>query len=287
MTTRINCMLGAGVAVAGLALGAHQAGVSQPEGQPERQPERQSGATDDPVELRVALVRRLEEVRAIESTIQSAIDKLDAGADADDVRQMFRPGSFDGRRRRGPGGEDRADRPPPEASPLDDPEKLDAFLLEHLPEIHDFIERVKERSPEAAERIIQFNKERLGPIAAIQFTDPPLFDLRLDEYRVGAELFGKQREYIQTATDKGADAPDAIGVKNELEALLNRQFDLRIAIHQHEIAAVEQRVSALQKELQQMESERAQSIARRLEFLTDLDRHRRDRRDGDRRRGPR
>jgi hypothetical protein len=280
MTTRLLWTLGA-VSAAGLAIGAHQAATPA---QPERQPERQTSDSDDPAELRVALVRRLEEVRAIESNIQSAIDKLDAGADADDVRQMFRPGSFDGRRRRGP-GDDRPDRPQPEASPLDDPEKLDAFLLDHLPEIHDFIERVKERSPEAAERIIQFNMERLGPIAAIQFTDPPLFDLRLDEYRVGGELFGKQREYMQVATDKGADSPDAVGVKDALEALLNRQFDLRIAIHQHEIAAVEHRVSALQEELQQMESEREQAIARRLEFLTDLDRHRRDRRDGDRRRG--
>lgn len=281
-----------GVCVALLLASAHAS--AQP---PDQAPQR-TGAERTPEDLerereilRTRLERRLKQIKEIESQIESAMAKLDEGATPEEVVFSFRPDVFDleprdGGRNGAPrdAGPRDAGRDAPRMNPLDTPERVDAFMKTHLPDLAAWTEEFRQRNPEMAERFMDRLMRQLGPIAALEQTDPVLFTLRLDEYRVGYDILTLHREYREIASENAPDDPRAVEIKRTLATALEQRFDIKLQVLRHEIEMVEGRVTALHEELTEMESGRSQAIARQLKYFTDLSERRRSRR-GDSRRG--
>lgn len=235
---------------------------------------------EDRAALRERLVRRLEQMRGFESYIEGAIRRLDEGADTEEIRRSFRPETFDRGRRPPPPGDEWAD--PNAPSLLDDPERFDAFLAKHLPDMRDRLATLAERDPDLVDRIKHRIARHLSPIAPLEERDPELFELRLDEFRVGAEILDASREYREILEQEGADPQHVADARKALAELLVRHFDLQMASQRHELSTLEDRVNALRQELADMESSREKAIADRLKWFTEPHKWRSDRDD----RGP-
>ena len=259
-------LVGCGM-IAGATPGA--LGAWQPPAQPESQPEARQTAEEEREAYKQRLERRLEEIRAIEAYIESAITKLDEGADPDDIRQGFRSPNFD---RGGPPRRPEGDRlpPPDDRPPPDDPERIRAFIAKHLPDLNAWLDQQAEEDPERARAAAERLWHRLGPIAELEDSDPELFVLRLDDFRVGMAIFDAVRRYREVAAKEGPESDAAAAGRDEIRDLLVRQADLRIDAHRHELATVEARVESLRDELAKMDAERTEMIEKRVELFTDL-----------------
>jgi len=233
--------------------------------------------------LRARLERRLDQVRDVERQIESAIARLDEGASPEEIALSFRPGMLDEGPRDRP--DDRPPPTPPGFEPLDTPERITAFLEEHLPDLAEWMGRFHERNERMAGQFMERLGRQLSPIAALEETDPILFDIRLEEYRTGYRILANQREYRETARAEGVDSEAARTLRRSLVDDLNARFDLRLAALRHELATVEGRVESLREELARTEAEREETIAKQIDYVTDLDRKRwggrRDRERGD------
>lgn len=266
------------VAVAILATSA----LAQP---PERGPQpQQEERTQEDLErerevLRKRLEQRLEQIREIEAQIESAMGKLDEGATPEEIVFSFRPGVFDLHPRDRDGGprDGRPGQDPPPPNPLDTPERVDAFMTEHLPDLAAWMNDFRSRNPEIAERFMDRLMRQLGPIAALEHTDPDLFKLRLEEYRVGYQILEYRGDYRESATSKGPQDPATLAIRRQLAAALELRFDIKLQVLRHEIETVEGRVTALHDELAETESTRSETIDRQLRYFTDLSERRRRR----------
>ncbi|MFM9994449.1 MAG: hypothetical protein ACKVU4_01465 [Phycisphaerales bacterium] len=240
-------------------------------------PPRPRTVEEDREQVKARLTRRQEDLARIQQRIQQAIERLDAGAALDEVRQLAdRPGDRPGDRgpgerdgRRGPGGRERGagdpnDGGPPatrEGGPPDDRgmdrERTLAFVREHLPELWERIEQARQRGEEDHERMIGRLMPRLRELMAER--DERVRDARIAEFRHGQTMFTAAFRYGELVRGGSPEAEQA-AAKAELRTLVGKQFDLRIARHQAEIASLEDRLARLRKDVEEQTSRRDEVI---------------------------
>ncbi len=233
---------------------------SQPAGQPERPTP--DGPRDDRELARARLERRLEEARRNEQRLTEALQRLDAGASLEDVRaaaegpgRPFRGGRGDGAGRPRPPGPDVRRGPGP------DPEAVDRFLAEHLPELAARLADLRQRNPEAAQPLVNRLSGRVRELMAER--DPRLRDARLAEFRHAQKMFDVQRRFGELVRGGAPDA-EVTAARNELRAAVSEQFELRMKRHEAEIAALEDRVGRVRKDVEDRTTRRAEIIEEAL-----------------------
>lgn len=230
--------------------------------------------------MKARLERWLSETKQRQERIEAALKSLNQGASTDEVRQKMEPpmrgdrppngGGGGGRSREGgpawggppPRGDQKDGRPGPD--PQAEREQVLGFIKQHNPEMYERITKALKENPEAGERVFG----RLVPQIreALYERDPATRELRIAQITNGWEIFAAARQFGE-ATRKGADAADLAARTTAVKALLGKQFDIQLQLHEREIATLEQRLADLKKEVSDSQSNREKYINDRIEMM--------------------
>lgn len=189
-------------------------------------------------------------------------DPPDGGGDREEA------GRWDWRRRleRRAEGEDRglgAARPRRQGPPLNltpqQIERLMNFLKENLPELHQRLEELGGQDEEALRRRVHRIAPRIIEMARTKHEDPPLGELMIEEFRLDTDIFELVRRY-RAATD----ASFKNQARQQLEALVAKQFEVHHARQVMQLERLEGRLAAQRQRLQEENDNRDRIIARRL-----------------------
>jgi hypothetical protein len=236
------------------------ADASQPPGQPGRPAP--DGPRDDRELARARLERRLEEARRNEQRLTEALQRLEAGASLDEVRAAAEGPGRPLRGGRGDGaGRPRPPGPGVRGGPGPDPEAVERFLREHVPELAARLADLRQRNPEAAQVLLNRLSGRVRELMAER--DPRLRDARLAEFRHAQRMFEVQRRFGELVR-RGAPEAEVTAARNELRTAVAEQFELRMKRHEAEIAALEDRVGRVRKEVEDRTTRRAEIIEEAL-----------------------
>ncbi|MCE9589771.1 MAG: hypothetical protein K8S99_04535 [Planctomycetes bacterium] len=182
-----------------------------------------------------------------------------------------RPRSFEGgmRERRGGGGEgQRGPGGPGGGPPLTDAQVKEAMdlLREFRPEMAKRIEEYKAKNPDKAQDMMRPMMGRLLEMAHLKRTDPELFKLRVDDFKLERgvdELAGQVRDARRAGDTKKADDLTA-----QLKTKLSEQFDLRQKLRERELANMEKHLAEMRQRIETRKNSRDELIKSRLDEVT-------------------
>ncbi len=256
------------------------------ESRPDERPDQRRDARPDPrpdldtQALRERLQRRLEETDRARERLRAAIERLDAGADQGEVARAIgrdiareRLGSRDDRRgdRRG-GPRDRREgfapwRSKPE--PVSDAElaELRAFAKEHLPRLHERMEMLAERNPQAEAAGFARLAPRLREVMR-GFDNGPVARARLAEFRAGLDVVDAGRA-LRSAMRRDANDGELATARADLRSAVEAGYDARLAVAEAEIVELEARVAELRERLASASQSRDADISEKVDELTD------------------
>lgn len=235
-------------------------------------------AAADADELRGALERRLAQVNESAQNLQAAIDAIDAGEPAEDVRdrltESWRDRASDFRGARGLNTQDRGPRGPSDrerrSADLSPQERERALaLLEEIdPDGASRLRQQLEDDPRGS-RVFAQLLPRLAEMDRLRGEDAEMFELKRDEFRTGRAVAGFTRGYFQSGQDEASRELLAEAVREHLA--------VRSRVRTLEITRLEERLEVLREEVSSfdLDAQTDAAIARILE------RARRGRRDRD------
>ncbi len=273
-------MTGAGV-LASMTPGAARA---QPPADPPQRPEaRETQTPRDPVfnpeRLRNRLRVLLEEGERRQERLRSALKELDEGKVPEDWRQLVRgPGGLgpgagrpgDDGPRPGLGPEGRpdgpeGDRPPPPRGPGDERRALIEAVRADRPELADRLDAFQRRNPVIAERMVYRLSGGVREALGARERDPALWRLRMDEMAGAVDIIDAGRKVL----DLPEGSPERAEAQRELEAAVDRQFELKSALMQHDISQLTKRLERLNAELAKRTQNRAEAVKRWAEEIAE------------------
>jgi hypothetical protein len=240
---------------------------------------------------RARLERRAEWLRAQQDRIAGALTRLDAGEDPEAVLADARvlgggpdgPGGVRGAMlRRGPGGPAMARGPEgevpdsytngggfgrgdrrseAEAMVGVDPERVRRAIAEHMPELSDKLDALRQRDPEAARMLEgRLRGVLLGVVESRLNGDDQMERLRVGELRAGVraiEVVGKVRESgVASEEDRAA-----------LVGALTEQHELRERIALLEVTRLEERIGELRAAAAARAEKRPDEVSRLAERM--------------------
>lgn len=246
-------------------------------------PTPRSDAPEAPDALKERLTRRIEVSRSILKRTQQALDNLNAGGDPTEIRRtldvQLGRGPTDGQRSRShtdaqafppvPGD----DAAPPQGgrhgAPLtpDERERIRAVLARVRPTLLQSIDSANESNPALAERTFIAMSGRLRGLDELEKTNPPLFELRLDETENGLAIMRQTKALFEAHL--AADAAALDRERTTMRALLARQFDLRARSQTIQVEQLETKLAKMKAELAQTASRRDAIVERRLHEMLD------------------
>jgi hypothetical protein len=258
--------------------------LAQPEPREEREPS--AVRPRDPEAAKDLLRRRMEEIRGRLDMLEGALDRIEKGEPVADVMRdaepaLRGPGRGEGPRRGPDGGPDgRPDGGPDDLGPPDRPrsrnvtpedrDRAMTFIREHMPELARRLDRLREISPEAADRAVMRLGPRLREAQAMRAKDPERFDLRVREIEGGFIVMDSAREYRQlkiAAEQDPTKQSEVEPARDKLREALANQFDLRLANQRMEVEAIKKRLKALEDDLATKEKDRESMIDSMLEKI--------------------
>lgn len=222
---------------------------------------------------REALRNRLERVRAEQARLEATLAAIDAGQPLD---QLNIPGPRDGA---DPQRERPAPPPPPEDRPglnngngeFTDQEIL-AFISEVYPEWAQQMEMLRERNPEALDRMLADRRPRLIELMRERRDQPAVFEVRQRIAR--SEMRLRRAAWSFARADDPAQRTEA---EQRLDEMLHEQFDLRIELAQAELAEAERETARIRAEIETTLARKLDMIAERKADLIRAIRERRSR----------
>lgn len=211
--------------------------------------------------LRQRIEKRIEDVRKQLQSLDEGLKSLNAGGEIAPLKALVerRGGGWRG----GPSrSEDVSSR---EAGPMSPQERetLLALLKETMPALSARLDALREKDPQAAERMSGRLLSRLREAAELQEREPKLYALKIDELKAWAEVMAA----AQSLRERGGDA-DVVALRTKLREAVSLQFDAREATQNQEIADLEKRLKSLREESAQKSANRTQMID---EFMTRLE----------------
>ncbi|MGY8757176.1 MAG: hypothetical protein ACKVLC_07355 [Phycisphaerales bacterium] len=103
-----------------------------------------------------------------------------------------------------------------------------------------------EADPEALQNIIRRQGHRLGSLIRLQESDPALFDVKVSELKIDAEIYHVSTVYRALQPDD----PAAQGILAELEGLIRVKTEITIQAQTLYIKRLEKHLSGLQSKLE-------------------------------------
>ena len=268
-----------GIALLSVGVGLLMAAAPiQPAGaQPDDRPRDAAPQPEDRDALRERIQHQLDALREREGRLEQALDLLDDGAPADEVRRaampdraeefMDRRGRRDDRRRGGfdgppgahAGSADGADRDAPPS-----PAQIDReFLQSHNPEIAADLETLRERDPEAFQEKLASIAPRVERVMGEAEERPERFRLMMQFRRLERRAHDLARRLVEN------DNPDNENLTLELREAVAEGFDLRQRLHATEIERTRERLDELESRAEEWSTNREQMIDRHVAELID------------------
>lgn len=255
-------------------------GALQPAGEPPSSPgdrPAQRGAGEQPPADREAmkalLTRRLEEQRRRQEMFERALNALEQGADPAKVRSELEAGGG-GRRGLGAPSDRRADRiadgddpiPPRDLGPLTPEEREEtlSFLEEIAPRMGARIRQFLAERPEMATRILGRLRAKLADLRSLREHDPELFQLKVAEMQ-GAYAVMEVARRLREASGPGAPPEEVRRARAELKEAIGLHFDHQVAVQQHEVRRLTERLERLQAQIKDRRQGRERAIERQVE----------------------
>ncbi len=229
--------------------------LAQPERGPGREQDRAPGQRGDQdrgpagersdAPLRERLERRLAELQREEQRLRELIRRVDAGESPNEVMAEWGGpqggGDVDPRRGFGPDG------PRRELTP-EELDRAEAFVVELVPELAGRMAQVRETDPQGYERWrMMFAPRALDVMESLE-RDPARGELEREEFRAGTVMLMRLRD-LRVAFDAGANSPAFASAKASLREALAAQFDAKLALREHELIGMSDRVDAVRAEL--------------------------------------
>lgn len=232
----------------------------------------QTGA-DRRAAMRAWLVRRVEEARAEQARLESALQDLDAGQPLQHLRRDLRRDDDDdddrrrGRFRRGERGH--AD------TSIEERVRLVArFAREHFPEFAEQLESEQQRNPEAARRIAARFWPRIAELLELEDSQPELFAVEVEKLRSGQQLMTTVHRARRA---KPLDDAARQRITRRLRKLAEQHFELRLEATRLRLESLRQSVRETERELEQRRAEGARSVEQQVQrLLRWIDREDRD-----------
>ncbi len=235
--------------------------------------------------FRDALKVIVDHMRESAPRLQKAVDDLDTGRPFEDVRreltsqrsenaaafmEALRRVGFTGAgfaRRNGPelddgpggpggpGGErpdasgpPRPDRPGPgrQFTP-EDRTRIVGEITKHNPDLAAQIKTLRDKSPEAADRVIDSLAERTRGMRELEQRDPETFQLRQREIKSLFDVLRLRREYADAVRDKAAE-PALTDLCMQLRVAVAEQWDVKAKLDDRQIVDLEKRLERLRQD---------------------------------------
>ncbi|MEC9373422.1 MAG: hypothetical protein VYC34_06230 [Planctomycetota bacterium] len=248
LRSRLSLLVAALIAAPCLAQPAPPVQDPAGEAQPDREPPREM--------VRDRLRRELESAERRAEHLREAIDLVDGGASAADIRAHLAEDPSEGR---GPDGE-------PQPVSLDAPEA--AGLLATLEDVNPVMaarfNRLRESDPERAERFFRRMSPRLVDLADLRGRDPQAYALRVEELRLEQQRMGLAFRLVR-ALRESEDSETVDRLRAELRDNLEAQFDLQLTQRRQGVTDIEQRLDRLRGEIAELDDRREELIEQRLE----------------------
>lgn len=210
--------------------------------------------------LKARLENRLAETRQMQERLEGALQRLDEGAPAAEVRaDLEMPGEHRELRRT-------VGVPPWRETRhrLTDEEReaLKKFVHDQAPDLARRVDLLRNENPMLADRMLSRMEPRLRLFMAEE--DQHMRELRMREMRASWDVLGATRAFAD-ALRQSESVQRTRELAAELRNALREHFDLRQAMHQREIELLEQRLVQLRQEMEEHLEARDELVERRVE----------------------
>ena len=147
-----------------------------------------------------------------------------------------------------------------DASP-EDMEKVLDVLRDYDPEMAERIERVKDRNPEEAMRMMRRAAPTLRRIMYLKQTDAEGYELQIRDMRLGVESERIAKEIRRN--EREADE-----LTGRLRKVVEEQFEARQQLREHQLHKMEQKLEQLRQQIKQRAESRDKMIDQQVAQLT-------------------
>lgn len=219
--------------------------------------------------MKAFIQRRLEDLRLRTEALDRALKRLDEGADPAAVREDVESPRGGGRRGAGGpgdrfGGPDEQMMPPAQPLPPLSPEQTLKLLDEVAPRMAARVRQFAASNPEFAERMIGRMRGKLDELRGIREHDPALFRLKAAEMQGAYAVMETMRKF-RGAVRENASPEEAGRLREELKTAVGEHFDQQLAVQQHEVERLTERLEKLQSEIKDRQQGRDRIIERQVD----------------------
>ena len=108
----------------------------------------------------------------------------------------------------------------------------------------------QKQDPVELERMIRRYGHGLVALAELQTTDPELFESKIEELGLDAEVIQITRELKSTIEENGPQSPEAMTLRQHLQAVVHTRLELSIANRERSIVRLTELVEQLQERVE-------------------------------------
>jgi DNA repair exonuclease SbcCD ATPase subunit len=238
-------------------------------------PVRQSTSKATRENVEAFIRRRMADLQRRHDALESALTKLESGADPGQVRDELQPTRQTARGVEG-AGERRGEQPNrPEAEPRQkdpdaraaDRERALVFIKEFMPRLGERLDQLRGQNPELAGRLLDRLSGKIDDLRATRAFDEDLFRLKVDELGGALEVMRAQRAAME-AIRRNAPTEELTKLKGELRTAIGAHFDQQIKVQERDADKLAERIERLRNEISARRAERDKAIERELESMT-------------------
>jgi hypothetical protein len=103
--------------------------------------------------------------------------------------------------------------------------------------------------------------------AILEERDDQLRELRIREYRIGRQAIEAARSLGDALAAQPPNAGAAESARTDLSRVLGEQFDIRLKLHEREIAVLDERIRRLKEDLARQQGQRDKYVHDRTEEI--------------------
>jgi hypothetical protein len=221
----------------------------------------------DPDALRIRLQRMIERGQSMAQRAESALEQLNAGANASEVLGELR----EPERELGPGPERENRRPPRErengpsgmrGTDQTDQQEMLGFLRDEFPELWGNLEPIIRADPRSAERLLGRMAPQVREILALRRSHPELASIKTTQMRAGLDFVEAARVYRTVLNNQDAGIDEIEQAKSEMRRHAETRFDAELRAKQLEILKLEERLDQLRHSVSALEERREYEVDR-------------------------
>ncbi|MDF1808402.1 MAG: hypothetical protein P1U42_01770 [Phycisphaerales bacterium] len=235
---------------------------------PRGQPKRVVDIRINPDALRSRLTRSISRTEKMLASHKSALEKLDAGASAQEVLEAMRLDNAG----RGLNPEQRPaptrrageqNKPSTDLNPKER-EELHQFINEHFSDLSRNLELLTTADPHGADRILTQLAPQIREVLMLQATEPDLARIKIHDMQAGLNFIEASRNYRMTSNNENANESQQADALAQLHDAAAQRFDAQLNAKQFEISKLEARLDELKSAVDHLESKRSEEIDRMI-----------------------